>query len=622
MVCNTRVGLGETTVPDLLSTNSSTKDALLTLAKRRFGADITPAEEKLFRAAASGQPADFLNTTTQEPSGKQQEDRKIRGDRIAWLLTNPAASALVSAYGVRIYGAIVAGDVDLSYVRIRFPLTVATSVLEKLFLGNSSLEALSLRLSQFDSLDATALSVDGDVSFLGVKVSGDCHFEGAAIRGTVDCSEGAFASSLGFDSARIGQDLLLDACEIRRAVNLTGITVAGDLRLSHGKFAEILGNSAQIAGNVLLIQSRANGTVQLSNAQIRKSLRCDETSLYIEDATRSTLDVRDATINGDVFLANGFHSAGEVDLTGATIDRNLVLSSGTFLNPSGYALEADSVRIKGSVLLTRDFRATGTVDFKNAIVTNRLIVRGIQRIPKFALDLRLAKVGTLLNAKDSWPTDGNLFLQGFKYDVIDFNAPLTANDQVKWLRRDREAIFSSQPYQQLANVFTSMGMDQEAVKVLILKNHDTGKHLSGPVKWFWYDLIGPVIGYGYLPWNALALSLVVIGMGAGLFHVGYHRYKIQPTSDNAYFPGTSNLRVTYQKFNPVIYSLETFIPVLTLGMKANWAPAAKAGGEHRIFGLFAFKTGALFRGYLWGHTVTGWVLTTTWVAGFTGLLKV
>ena len=80
---------------------------------------------------------------------------------------------------------------------------------------------------------------------------------------------------------------------------------------------------------------------------------------------------------------------------------------------------------------------------------------------------------------------------------------------------------------------------------------------------------------------------------------------MQPTSDNAYYPGTNNLRVTCQKFNSVIYSLDTFIPVLTLGMKAYWAPAAKAGREHCIFGLFAFKTGTLFRCYLWSHTITG-----------------
>jgi hypothetical protein len=94
----------------------------------------------------------------------------------------------------------------------------------------------------------------------------------------------------------------------------------------------------------------------------------------------------------------------------------------------------------------------------------------------------------------------------------------------------------------------------------------------------------------------------------------------------------------YPKFNAFIYSLETFVPLVKLGLDEYWMPNANRGqdlhilrrkrtGEVRLPStreagkLSALKVGSLLRCYYWFHITAGWVLTTLWVGGLTGLLK-
>ena len=127
----------------------------------------------------------------------------------------------------------------------------------------------------------------------------------------------------------------------------------------------------------------------------------------------------------------------------------------------------------------------------------------------------------------------------------------------------------------------------------------------------------------------------------------------------------------YPKFNAFIYSLETFVPLVKLGVSDYWTPNSNCGAELRclrkrllplfkrawveryrtacaeapvkspaprniiskgvrflrrcflffIRSLEPLRFGGLLRCYLWVHMAAGWVLTTLWVIGLTGLLK-
>jgi hypothetical protein len=162
----------------------------------------------------------------------------------------------------------------------------------------------------------------------------------------------------------------------------------------------------------------------------------------------------------------------------------------------------------------------------------------------------------------------------------------------------------------------------------------------------WYTVFGDLlVGYGYSPWHAFLISLLAIGIGARLFKSGYRHGLITPTDHNAYCneiseTGQRQISETYPKFNAFIYSLETFVPLLNLAIGDYWIPNAKRGTELPVFRKLMLQpifgkrgaemrmgnkpaptTGAVLRWYLWIHIIAGWVLTTLWVGGLTGLLK-
>ena len=59
---------------------------------------------------------------------------------------------------------------------------------------------------------------------------------------------------------------------------------------------------------------------------------------------------------------------------------------------------------------------------------------------------------------------------------------------------------------------------------------------------------------------------------------------------------------------------------MDLHQRSHWLPNANRGTEISLF-LFKCKTGGLLRYYFWIHIILGWLLTSLWVAGFTGLVR-
>lgn len=109
-----------------------------------------------------------------------------------------------------------------------------------------------------------------------------------------------------------------------------------------------------------------------------------------------------------------------------------------------------------------------------------------------------------------------------------------------------------------------------------------------------------------------------------VFGLGYQNGLITPTEKDCK-PSRSQVinncpdYPSYPKFNPYIYSLDVFLPIIDLRLKSAWLPNANQGNfEDKIFHL---KSGAWLRYYFWFQVISGWILTTLCVAGFTGLVR-
>jgi hypothetical protein len=131
------------------------KSKLLDLAKNRFD-EISPAEQKLFDAAAAGKDADC--------TGLIEKERVVRGDRFVWLCTDPDASAQVTYRGISIGGAEIKGKVDLEWAKISFPLLAWKCVFcEAIVLSRSQLGFLNLQGSSVKQLEANRTQFEGSV---------------------------------------------------------------------------------------------------------------------------------------------------------------------------------------------------------------------------------------------------------------------------------------------------------------------------------------------------------------------------------------------------------------------------------------------------------------------------
>jgi hypothetical protein len=104
---------------------------------------------------------------------------------------------------------------------------------------------------------------------------------------------------------------------------------------------------------------------------------------------------------------------------------------------------------------------------------------------------------------------------------------------------------------------------------------------------------------------------MIVALGACLFGRGHLAGIVAPSDKDAYEYFTENVHTAptyYPQFSAVVYSLDTFLPVINLGQKDHWAPNANLGKDARWL-----------RRYLWAHIISGWILTTLFLAGVAGV---
>jgi hypothetical protein len=63
------------------------------------------------------------------------------------------------------------------------------------------------------------------------------------------------------------------------------------------------------------------------------------------------------------------------------------------------------------------------------------------------------------------------------------------------------------------------------------------------------------------------------------------------------------------------------VPLVKLGVGEHWMPNASGGAKLRMYKFSRLTQGSLLRAYFWIHIIAGWILTTLWVGGLTGLIK-
>jgi hypothetical protein len=557
-------------------------------------------------------------------AAKWNNSREIDAKWIEWACSDPRAVAKVAASGIELDNVRVVGDLDLRQLKIPFWIIADRSAFDgKITLHGATIRGLRLRKSRAAGLVANGLKVeksfelsDGFVStetvFLqDLDVTGSVLMNSVFNRGLPNREMEPWPEAVNLRSAKIGGDLSFQDCTVTGAVVIDSAQIDGDLNCKGGHFHGEANDGK-------------NGAERIDNAIFASGVKI-----------RRNLNLTEADVVGTIILT-GAVIGGDIDCTSANLCRN-----------GGTALRLDTARIDGSVMLSGNFSTEGELSFAKAVVGHRIQLEPDQPFDdNVKLDLRDASAGSLSNSRNGFPAKDNLKIHGFVFGALDHmgsaDSPPAATDENDWLSRQKSDDFSSQSYEQMATVLRHMGLEDDAIAVLIAKNDRESfekikedfqkadeespnffwssgklwsseiKTLSDAGKWvldlMWYYLFGPLIAYGYRPWRAILPSGGFILLGWLIFRVCFKEGLFKSADKNTLDAATDVTGRT-QAFNAFIYSLEKFVPLLDLGMGDLWAPNPSVPG------------GRWLSYWLYFHMIAGWILTTLWVAALTGLLK-
>ena len=438
------------------------------------------------------------------------------------------------------------------------------------------------------------------------------------------------------------------------------------LMLSGSYTNSIDGGGSHIHNGVYLDEGfKASGQVSFGNSRIDSDFNCSGGSFMhsaVQDAgpwadEKPALFLGVARIQGPVWLSAGFKADGAVDINGETCDA-VLCSGGRFFNPGNRAIIAWGAKVSGPVILSGSgplgaIEATGLVQFDDAKIGGVINASGAKflgspsEIHGFSanamtsdggffwqnvtlqngatLDLRGASVNGLVDDEASWPAPGRLAIDGFVYHDF-YGGPVDAASRLKWVSLGVgqhppwlvvASGFHSQPYRELAKVLRERGDDAGAVQVLVAEEdarysqHGTfGRSVGGLIKW--------TIGYGHRPLFAIGWSLAVILLGWGAVLIGARAGVMAPTWPENKPP---DARKSYEELQPLLYSLDAFLPFVNLHQEHYWWPDATATGECALLGRSITVRGRTLRYYLWLQIVAGWLLSAIFIAGITGLLR-
>src|SRR5215468_5437723 len=198
-------------------------------------------EKALWDAFRRGRQVDF------RPNGKADCDTGARTRRavvpaeiiVAILSADPGSD---NSARLALVGAQVTGPFDLSYARIKQPVTLRDCVFDQpIVLTEARLGALSLDGSAFPGLQAPNMEVDGDLGLSRVSSSRTIRLTGA----------------------RLHRDLLLNGA---RLTGGTDVALAADNLVVDGSV--VCDQGFETAGAVTMAAARITGAVRLDGARI------------------------------------------------------------------------------------------------------------------------------------------------------------------------------------------------------------------------------------------------------------------------------------------------------------------------------------------------------------------
>ena len=441
------------------------------------------------------------------------------------------------------------------------------------------------------------------------------HLAGARITGRLDLSGADLVKAIWFEQ-----------CYFDEPPNLADARTR-TIRIVQSYLPGLNALSANIDGQLDLTKTMVKGRLRLVMAHVTGELTLNGSTLINSDDW--TLFAGGLTVDGGVFCRHGFESQGPIRLVGAHLNGGIFLDGARLNGVRGDALIADNLRVEGRMVCD-DLVADGALRLPGARINGQLSWDGatIQATEEMGLDLRRliaeelilttanpvlgivdlgsARVSVLRDDPMTWPAD--IRLDGFSYeslatpskrdkrdgrrqrypsDSVSASADtLPASRRLAWLSLNRVG-YRPQPFEQLAAFYRRIGHDDQARKVLLVKQRRrrSTQNVAGKL---WGYLLDWSVGYGYRPWLAAIWLISLIAIGSITF-----AWRPPPPVD----PTTS------PPFNSLVYTINLLLPAGQFVQPDQW----NLNGPERWFA--------------YSLVGTGWLLASTVIAGVTRVLN-
>jgi hypothetical protein len=398
------------------------------------------------------------------------------------------------------------------------------------------------------------------------------------------------------------------------------------------------------------------GTIRLSSATIGGELALHGSLSQPEH--RSVVSARSLTVSGDVSLDKLRTDGGRLNFRGATLGS--VIAQGAQLhNPGGYSISLRQAVVRGSVQFTDGFASTGLVLLNRCRMGGPLLLTGgsftcpgpadrnehghaleaVSANMDGGMDLGWAEVSPsvdftnatttfLADNPATWPR--RFSIAGLSYDR--FETPQGSPPGAIWDQQARcrwlnpQTVFDSGPYEQAARVFRQHGYADEADEILMAQRRRA--HQIGQSSERWprrvMSAAYALVGYGYRPLRVLWMLAILLGLVAGSLALPDGHLSLRASNGNAQVYSTSGPLPPVQPaladrglcgdgqvrcFNPVLYAVDTVVPLISLDQRSTWYP-----DPHAPYGEFMMWWLAI-------ATLLGWVLSSILVLSLAQLSR-
>lgn len=531
---------------------------------------------------------------------------------------------------------VVRGRVDVGGAHIGGNLILRDAELTRADGGTGDL--YWRRRQEYSAFSAPRLHVGDEIAFEGACV----------VTGGIDLSSGDLGS------VTFMRDCRLVAPE-RTALDLAGAELRAGLTLEPGVMVE---------GSLALAQAHVSGDLTMND------------TIWRAPADRSTIAAQGVRIDGGVNLKRIDIEGGTLRFRSAAMGRALDLSGARLHNPAGATLMLYQATVRGTVRLTDEFNSTGRVVLDRATIDGRLEVRGgrftcpgpTEYNPRGdaiqssgttirsgmylgwasvspSVDFTGTTTTMLADDPDNWPT--HIAISGFSYER--FTEPTaTTRSAWDWRRRcawlERQPVFDTSAYEQLARVFRQHGYVAEAEHVLIAQRTRAALVPSprpagafrGVVRWLLH-VVGRSFGYGYRPWRALWMLACLLVLVVVTVVVPPLRDTLRASDEqgDVYAPNGIVVVTTGQRaggttfadratvpagrdacgdgqvrcFDSVFFAVDTVVPLVSLDQRATWYADLRA------------PWGRFMDVWLNIATIVGWLLSSVFVLSFTRFVR-